>query len=101
MIRAEIVGSGAHRRFVGLKGVLLAATALCGAPASVVNADQVGAGQDWHPALAGRIAPDTLIAQAERSFDFAIPAQPLSAALDAFAKTTGWQVGYPSAVAAG
>lgn len=33
--------------------------------------------------------------------DFAIPAQPLQAALDSFIRQTGWQVGYPSALAAG
>jgi len=36
---------------------------------------------------------------AQRAFD--IPGQPLTAALDAFARTSGWQVGYPAALAQG
>ncbi|MBP2233148.1 hemoglobin/transferrin/lactoferrin receptor protein [Azospirillum agricola] len=32
---------------------------------------------------------------------FALPAQPLQAALDAFIRQTGWQIGYPSALAEG
>lgn len=32
---------------------------------------------------------------------FAIPAQPLAAALDAFARQTSWQIGYPGGLAAG
>lgn len=35
------------------------------------------------------------------SVDFAIPAQPLQAALDSFIRQTGWQIGYSSALAAG
>lgn len=35
-------------------------------------------------------------ATASESIDFAIPAQPLDAALKAFIRKTGWQVGYPA-----
>lgn len=40
-------------------------------------------------------------AQAARTYSFAIPPQSLASALDAFVRATGWQVGYPSALAAG
>jgi len=36
---------------------------------------------------------------AQQQFD--IPAQPLAAALDSFARSSGWQVGYPAALAQG
>ncbi|OBS51544.1 TonB-dependent receptor [Methylosinus sp. 3S-1] len=36
-----------------------------------------------------------------RMVSFAIPAQPLPAAIDAFIRATGWQVGYPSRIADG
>lgn len=77
MIRAKNVGIAA-----GLAATLLMTTALT------------------TMARAAEAAPAQL-SQAARTYDLAIPAQPLPAALDAFARATGWQVGYPSALAAG
>lgn len=37
--------------------------------------------------------------QASRAVQFSIPAQPLSSAIDAFSRATGWQVGYSSDIA--
>ncbi|WP_049750597.1 TonB-dependent siderophore receptor [Nitrobacter winogradskyi] len=37
--------------------------------------------------------------QAVRTVQFSIPAQPLSSAIDAFSRVTGWQVGYSSDIA--
>jgi len=50
------------------------------------------------PALAQQSAP---AAAAPQTMGFALPAQPLPAALDAFIRQTGWQIGYPSDLAAG
>jgi len=46
-------------------------------------------------------AAPALAQQADAAVTFALPAQPLPAALDAFSRQTGWQIGYPSALAAG
>ena len=77
MIRIGTVGFSA-----GMIAALLMTTALT----SVVQAADAASAQS---------------AQAARTYEFAIPAQPLAAALDAFARATGWQVGYPSSLAAG
>ncbi|RFC66006.1 TonB-dependent siderophore receptor [Fulvimarina endophytica] len=37
--------------------------------------------------------------EAAQAVRFSIPAQPLSSAVDAFSRATGWQVGYPSDIA--
>ncbi len=47
------------------------------------------------------LAQQTAQADAARQMDFAIPAQPLPAALDAFTRRTGWQLVYSSGLAAG
>ena len=47
-------------------------------------------------------APVIVPAQAQqtaRTVQFSIPAQPLSSAVDAFSRVTGWQVGYSSDIA--
>jgi len=41
------------------------------------------------------------LAQAERSHEFRIPAQPLRSALNAFSATTGWEVGAPAELVQG
>ncbi|WP_236025031.1 TonB-dependent receptor [Arenibaculum pallidiluteum] len=64
---------------------LMASTALGGALAMPVGALAQQPGQAGD---AGRM-------------EFTIPAQPLPSALDAFARQTGWQVGYASALATG
>ncbi|OPH13848.1 TonB-dependent receptor (plasmid) [Azospirillum brasilense] len=77
-------GAAARHRIVShLAGALMATTALGGA--AVWTA----------PALA-----QTLPA-AQAPLPFALPAQPLPAAIDAFVRQTGWQIGYSSALAAG
>lgn len=55
---------------------------------------------------AGAMASPAAAQQAPRAASdaptaFSIPAQPLRPAIDAFVRATGWQVGYPSGLAAG
>ena len=80
-VTARAQGTATH-----LIMALLASTALGGALMLPVSA------------LAQQSAPATAPAGA---VTFALPAQPLPVALDAFIRQTGWQIGYPSALAAG
>jgi iron complex outermembrane receptor protein len=52
-------------------------------------------------ARAARAEPATPAAAANQIVKFSIPAQPLSAAVDAFIRRTGWQISYSSALARG
>lgn len=57
-----------------------------------------GVPASWQPKTA-KAQAQTPGQPAAQNFD--IPAQPLNAALDAFARSAGWQVGYPASLAQG
>lgn len=77
-------GGRGHLRFARLGPALLASTALTLGLLSAPPARAQGAPQ-----------------AAAQTMTFSIPAQPLAKAIDAFIRTTGWQVGYSSALADG
>ncbi|TCR02635.1 hypothetical protein [Neorhizobium sp. JUb45] len=75
-------GAGAHGAKVGKKlAILLTSSAI------ILVTPGISSAQTAKPA-----------ATARRDISFAIPAQPLTAAIKAFIRATGWQVGYPAAL---